>query len=39
MSKVIEIVVGPKGELRYSYYGALDWSREDVRARIVALME
>ncbi len=32
-------VVGPKGELRYSYYGALDWSREDVRAAIAALME
>ena len=32
-------VVGPDGAVRYRYFGALDWSREDVRAAISALIE
>jgi thiol-disulfide isomerase/thioredoxin len=32
-------IVGPDGALRYSYYGALDWSRADVRAAIAELIK
>jgi len=32
-------VIGPDGAVRYSYFGALDWSREDLRAAISALIE
>ena len=31
-------IVDPAGKVRYSYYGALDWSRPDVRARIQDLI-
>ena len=31
-------VVDPDGKVRYSYYGALDWSRPDVRAAIARLI-
>ena len=31
-------VVGPDGKLRYRFYGALDWSREDVRKAIRELI-
>jgi thiol-disulfide isomerase/thioredoxin len=31
-------VVGPDGKLRYSYFGALDWARDDIRAKIERLM-
>jgi peroxiredoxin len=31
-------VVGPDGKLRYGYYGAIDWSRADVRKAIAGLM-
>jgi len=31
-------VVDPAGKVRYSYYGALDWSRPDVRAAISKLI-
>jgi thiol-disulfide isomerase/thioredoxin len=31
-------VVGPDGRLRYSYFGALDWARDDIRAKIERLM-
>jgi thiol-disulfide isomerase/thioredoxin len=31
-------IVDPAGKVRYSYYGALDWSRPDVRARIQELI-
>jgi peroxiredoxin len=27
-------IVDPAGKLRYSYYGAIDWSRPDLRAAI-----
>jgi peroxiredoxin len=30
-------VVDPQGKIRYSYYGDLDWSAPEVRARIEAL--
>ena len=32
-------VVDPGGKVRYSYYGAIDWSRPDVRAAIARLIE
>jgi len=32
-------VVDPGGKIRYSYYGAIDWSRPDVRAAIARLIE
>ena len=32
-------IIGPDGAVRYSYFGALDWSREDLRAAIAALIE
>ncbi len=32
-------IVAPDGAVRYSYFGALDWSREDLRAAISALIE
>jgi thiol-disulfide isomerase/thioredoxin len=31
-------IVGPDGVVHYSYYGAIDWSRADVRAAIVKLI-
>ena len=31
-------VVGPDGRIRYSYFGALDWARADVRAAIQRLV-
>jgi hypothetical protein len=31
-------IVGPDGVVHYSYYGALDWSRADVRAAITKLI-
>jgi len=31
-------IVDPDGKVRYSYYGALDWSRADVRKAITALI-
>jgi len=31
-------IVDPSGKVRYSYYGALDWSRPDVRAAIAKLI-
>jgi peroxiredoxin len=31
-------IVGPDGVVRYSYYGAIDWSRADVRAAIAKLI-
>jgi peroxiredoxin len=31
-------VVGPDGRIRYSYFGALDWARADVRAAIERLV-
>ena len=31
-------VVAPDGTVRYSYYGALDWSRPDIRAAISKLI-
>jgi thiol-disulfide isomerase/thioredoxin len=30
-------VVGPQGDIRYSYYGAIDWAGDDVRRAIEAL--
>ncbi len=30
-------IVGPDGAIRYSYYGELDWSGDEARARIEAL--
>jgi hypothetical protein len=32
-------IVGPDGAVRYLHYGALDWSREDIRATIAKLLE
>lgn len=32
-------IIGPRGEIRYSYLGAIDWARDDVRAAIEGLME
>lgn len=32
-------VVDPGGKVRYSYYGAIDWSRPDVRGAIAKLIE
>jgi hypothetical protein len=31
-------VVDPAGKVRYSYYGAIDWSRPDVRSAIADLI-
>jgi peroxiredoxin len=31
-------IVDPAGKVRYSYYGAIDWSRPDVRAAIRELI-
>lgn len=31
-------IVDPDGKVRYSYYGAIDWSRPDVRAAITKLI-
>ena len=31
-------VIGPDGGIRYSYYGAIDWARDDVRAAIEDLL-
>src|SRR5262245_17824275 len=31
-------IVDPAGKVRYSYYGALDWARPDVRAAIQKLV-
>ena len=31
-------LVGPDGRIRYSYFGDLDWSSDEVRSRIEALM-
>src|SRR5262245_50702899 len=31
-------IVDPDGKVRYSYYGAIDWSRRDVRAAIAKLI-
>ena len=31
-------IVDPDGKVRYSYYGAIDWSRPDVRAAIRKLI-
>jgi peroxiredoxin len=31
-------IVGPDGAIRYSYYGELDWSGDEIRARIDALL-
>ncbi len=31
-------VVGPDGRIRYSYFGAIDWARDDVRQAIEDLL-
>jgi peroxiredoxin len=31
-------VVGPAGDIRYSYFGAIDWARDDVRETIEGLL-
>ncbi len=31
-------VLGPDGAIRYSHFGAIDWSRDDVRQAIEALL-
>jgi peroxiredoxin len=31
-------IVDPDGKVRYSYYGAIDWSRPDLRAAITKLI-
>jgi peroxiredoxin len=31
-------IVDPDGKVRYSYYGAIDWSGADVRAAITRLI-
>lgn len=31
-------VVGPQGDIRYSYFGAIDWARDDVRGAIEDLL-
>ena len=31
-------LVGANGRIRYSYFGALDWARDDVRAAIEQLV-
>jgi thiol-disulfide isomerase/thioredoxin len=31
-------IVDPSGKVRYSYYGAIDWSRPDLRAAIRELI-
>jgi peroxiredoxin len=31
-------VVDPAGDIRYSYFGAIDWARDDVRKAIEALL-
>ena len=31
-------IVDAEGKVRYSYYGAIDWSRADVRAAIASLL-
>ncbi|HUQ25519.1 MAG TPA: TlpA disulfide reductase family protein [Burkholderiales bacterium] len=31
-------IVDPQGKVRYSYYGAIDWSRADVREAITKLI-
>ena len=31
-------LIGPDGAIRYSYFGDLDWSSDEVRARIESLM-
>jgi peroxiredoxin len=32
-------VVGPRGDIRYSYFGAIDWARDDVRKTIEGLLQ
>ncbi|HEX2198454.1 MAG TPA: TlpA disulfide reductase family protein [Burkholderiales bacterium] len=32
-------VVGPRGDIRYSYFGAIDWARDDVRQAIEDLLK
>jgi peroxiredoxin len=32
-------VLGPQGEIRYSYFGAIDWARDDVREALEALLQ
>jgi peroxiredoxin len=32
-------VVGPDGNIRYSYFGAIDWARDDVRGAIEKLLQ
>jgi peroxiredoxin len=32
-------VVGPDGRIRYTYLGAIDWARDDVRVAIERLMQ
>ena len=31
-------IVGPRGDIRYSYFGAIDWARDDVRKSIEDLL-
>jgi peroxiredoxin len=31
-------IVGPQGDIRYSYFGAIDWARDDVRNSIEDLL-
>jgi peroxiredoxin len=31
-------VIGPHGDIRYSYFGAIDWSSDDVRRAIEGLL-
>jgi thiol-disulfide isomerase/thioredoxin len=31
-------IIGPNGQVRYSYVGELDWSQESVRRKIAALL-
>ncbi len=31
-------VIDPQGNIRYSYYGELDWTSPEVRAKIEALL-
>ncbi len=32
-------LIGPDGAIRYSHFGALDWSRDDIRAIIAKMIE
>jgi len=32
-------LIGPDGAVRYSHFGALDWSRDDIRAIIAKMIE